>query len=278
MTVYVLGAGASLHAGYPLATQLGSELKKWMCRVNHPQLSCIDELERENQGLERLAQKFVRSGDTIVTFNYDPACERELKRAGLWEINDGYGFDLGITILPTSKTRVLKLHGSANWWELLFNGSFSFQQIDNSYGERPVLPFRPDFELFGYPESIRDTKAPCNHFSGKPAMIMPLHNKRFFEETPFGHELETFGADIWQQAESALGSTEEIIIVGFSMAAVDTRARNLLLTRSNRHARVAIYCGPSSKSIASDFRCHGFDHVNSQGNGFFEDYLQADAR
>ncbi len=36
MTVYVLGAGASKHAGYPLAREAGTELFKWMKRQTRP--------------------------------------------------------------------------------------------------------------------------------------------------------------------------------------------------------------------------------------------------
>lgn len=32
MVTYVLGAGASLHAGYPLAAELGESLREWVHR------------------------------------------------------------------------------------------------------------------------------------------------------------------------------------------------------------------------------------------------------
>src|SRR5260370_27378713 len=35
MTTYVLGAGASHHAGYPLAKTMGSELLQWMKSAKH---------------------------------------------------------------------------------------------------------------------------------------------------------------------------------------------------------------------------------------------------
>jgi hypothetical protein len=50
----------------------------------------------------------------LVTFNYDDSLERELSRAGVWDVSRGYGFPLGAEDTP-SKTLLLKLHGSMNW-------------------------------------------------------------------------------------------------------------------------------------------------------------------
>jgi hypothetical protein len=71
---------------------------------------------------DQFARERIQPGDTVITFNYDQACERSLKEAALWEISDGYGFELGIDAIPTSTVRVLKLHGSTNWWVLHFSG------------------------------------------------------------------------------------------------------------------------------------------------------------
>jgi hypothetical protein len=179
MTTFVLGAGASRHAGYPLASELGDALVAWLAQ--HPTLvnemygsnirelhevygnlqnleqiltdleECPSEsrpatmnavarryattniramipeffrfLRQRPAGLyERLARERIQPGDVVITFYYDLALERELRRAGLWEIDDGYGFPLGINEIPQSRVTVLKLHGSANWLEVLFEG------------------------------------------------------------------------------------------------------------------------------------------------------------
>jgi hypothetical protein len=205
VTTFVLGAGASFHAGYPLARDLGNCLYAWV-RGNVPSndfwRGCIEELHEAYGGLgniesiltdlderpqgspaetlgsrgnvrgavrffipamfkslrekravfyERLVAERVRAGDVVLTFNYDLALERELRKGSLWEINDGYGFSLGLEA-PRSGVKVLKLHGSTNWvgpavrrndglfstWEQRFSGATC---ADGS--ERLLIPSVP---------------------------------------------------------------------------------------------------------------------------------------
>lgn len=154
MTVYVLGAGASWHAGYPLASEMGKGLLDWM-QVNRPDLewhivaeqiterfsntASFEELltalqERlepllhsqvHDEIVERVillncraalrtalrewfrtlrnngasaysifAERVIKPGDIIVSFNYDDRAERELRGAGVWDIRGGYGFPI----------------------------------------------------------------------------------------------------------------------------------------------------------------------------------------
>jgi hypothetical protein len=155
-TVYVFGAGASIHAGYPLASKMGGELLEFMLNYKFeddrfrssaanlteifgksPNIEdLISELEVKLDSLEKpkteedrmariilrdalthiaqmlrewfrvlhndtahlyavFADKFVMPGDTVITFNYDDSLDRELKRAGKWDLSHGYGFPLG---------------------------------------------------------------------------------------------------------------------------------------------------------------------------------------
>jgi hypothetical protein len=221
---------------------------------------------------ERLAREKARAGDVIVTFNYDVACERELKRAGLWEISDGYGFSLNSEAIPPSWVRVLKLHGSTNWLESAFAGNTGFFQAGpNAFGSRPVIP-KGALEFFGYPSEFHDTEA-SRIFGAIPAMIMPTLNKRFYEQTSGGRELESFWEGLWDQAERALKSSEEIVIVGYSMGAADQKARNLLLGGPDRRARVGVFCGASTNSISSEFVARDYSNLYSFGEHLFEDYL-----
>ena len=145
MNVFVFGAGASRHAGYPLASHLGLGLYDWVCErkpSNHDFRIDLDQIKNLYRGLEniekvltdldeslpgspaanlqrplrarllaslryaireyfnylqdtpsplyeRFARERLQPEDVIITFNYDVACEREVKRAGLWEISDG---------------------------------------------------------------------------------------------------------------------------------------------------------------------------------------------
>ena len=90
---------------------LGDALRGWFREI------------RENPAMEYaiFAKDFVQPGDTIITFNYDDSLERELARAGKWDVSAGYGFEIG-GLRGESAVRVLKLHGSINWLVSIFGG------------------------------------------------------------------------------------------------------------------------------------------------------------
>ena len=245
MTTYILGAGASLHAGYPLAGQLGGALYDWIsnkkpehdlyrtriqiirdtyvnlanlerilteldeCPPNSPasKLSAsergyirqallisipefFNDLRQQRSPLyEQLACERIKEGDVIITFNYDLACERSLKNAGLWEISNGYGFSLGIDAIPPSKTKILKLHGSTNWWGPIFGGMKGFFQAGPyALPYRPVLLFRKDFEFLSYPTDFSDPLYTGNPMpAALPALIMLTQHKRVVLPSKTGH-------------------------------------------------------------------------------------------
>jgi len=334
MTTFVLGAGASAHAGYPLARDLGPKLLDWLGSKDLPNLrdqraglrlvfelygslsetesilgdldepgpnspvatktpsergllrrsfavairECFHDLLRSHSAryYTRFASERVRSGDTVVTFNYDVACERELKLAGLWEINGGYGdrFDIGGAAIPRSRTKVLKLHGSANWLNMIFGGvrhGIQWGQ-DGALGERPVIWGDRDFDSLGYTGLYDPNCAGAFKPAAEPCVIMGL-NKRFYSETSFGREHVSFWSSLWSQAEHSLRTSGEIVIIGYSMPGADADARRLLLDPANRNARLVICCGRSSTPIRNEFASYGFHNVEIPGNGLFEDYL-----
>ncbi len=118
-----------------------------------------------------LAQEKIKPGDTVVTFNYDLACERALHMAGLWEVGDGYGFDLGLRSIPSAKVKVLKLHGSTNWLGILFGGNMGFSQASSVYDHRPAVFRKREFEFLGYAEDIRDPTDGTNHSDGRKPRV-----------------------------------------------------------------------------------------------------------
>ena len=71
----------------------------------------------------QLAGHVINPGDTVITFNYDDSLDRELKRAGKWDLSHGYGFPLGNNNTQ-SEVLLLKLHGSVNWLLSLFGGNY----------------------------------------------------------------------------------------------------------------------------------------------------------
>jgi hypothetical protein len=331
VVTYVLGAGASLDAGYPLASNLGEALREWIYRtkpVNDDSRICIDQMIELYGGLgnleeiltdldtclpgsraatlpthirpyllpafrwsireffndlrerpahlhlyKRLAHERVHLGDVVITFNYDVACERQLKQAGLWEIGDGYGFSIRLDALPPSRVKVLKLHGSTNWFGQMFGGKRGTSQYSDVYGPGPVIFFRADLEFLGYPTELRDRRASADEAAGHAAMIMPTLHKSFFEQTAFGREWEPFWNDLWGMAGSALAASDKIVIIGYGMASVDEKARELMLRESNRDAHIAIFCAGKSTAICNEFKSRGYQRVETFGEGRFEDFL-----
>lgn len=336
MNTYVLGAGASYHAGYPLANQLGERLRGWVAqnwtdgplalrRGNIDELYSIygglSDVERVLTELDEcpansraaalgktacaitlstlrvaipeffnsvqqtqivgrdlygsLVQHHIREGDAIVTFNYDLAVERALRIAGLWEIGDGYGFALGDGITPSSKVKVLKLHGSTSWLGLIFGGSLGFSQVSSALGARPVLLRASDFNYLGYSNLVRDPLGVgISRTGGEPALILPTLHKNFFYQTSFGHEWEPFWNNIWGQAEEALQLSKRIVIIGYSMPEADERARQLLLRRSNPNAEIIVLSESRTNAICEQFRSAGFTHIRTSEGRRFEDFLK----
>ncbi len=330
MVMYVFGAGASLHAGYPLTTELGNRLHIWAQQAEFTGGGFIDEIHQLYEGLtdlERiltelydrpqgsraatltrmhcgniigalntaipeyfyslseipiqsrdlygeLARGKFQNGDTIITFNYDLACEHALKLEGAWEIGDGYGFSLGVGMTPPSKTKLLKLHGSTNWLGVLFGGKKGFSHVSNGiYDLRPCLFGERYFTYLGYSKDFRDPL--CKGISttgGEPALILPALHKNFFQQTSFGREWEPFWDDIWGQAAQALQSSDKNVVIGYSMPEADERARELLM-RSNPEAEILVFSGSNSKRICNDFRSCGFTKVKSFERSHFEDFL-----
>jgi hypothetical protein len=222
---------------------------------------------------EKLARTKVRPDDVVITFNYDLALERELKKAGLWEIGDGYGFSLGLEAIPFSRVRVLKLHGSANWLEIPFQGMTGFFQSSSPpLGSRPII-LSGDFKFVGYPEGVRDPASPRGAPGAYPAIILPTLNKRFYEHTSYGRELEYFWNSLWASAERALRSSDEIVILGYSIPRADKKARELLLDKANRGAHIEVFCGQDTQAVCHAFSSNGFSDVTTLGNHLFEDYL-----
>ena len=332
MTTFVLGAGASLHAGYPLTAQLGNRLHDWARLNDFMWRGYIEELHEQYGGLadlelilsqlherppgspvaafsqmhcgnaigglrvaipeyfrslrqkpiqgpdlyETLAREKVHGDDAILTFNYDLACERALKRAGLWEVSNGYGFELDLDSIPPSKVKLLKLHGSTNWLGILFRGTMGPSQASSAYDYRPAVTGGNDSAFLNYADSVRDPLwQGISRTGGEPALILPTLHKNFFHQTSLGREWEPFWDDIWGQAEQVLRSSNKVVIIGYSMPAADERARQLLLKHSSPDADILVYSGSRSNAISEDFRKCGFHSVKSSGQGYFEDYLNS---
>ncbi|HEY4679486.1 MAG TPA: hypothetical protein VIJ01_20155 [Candidatus Angelobacter sp.] len=330
-TVYVFGAGASIHAGYPLAAKMGGDLLEFMKGYPHEWFQAsaqtlvenfgkspniedlisdvetkIDALENAESYEDRLlrsnltyarshiahtlrawfltlhnspahlyaafANRIVTPGDTVVSFNYDDSLDRELKRAGKWDLSHGYGFPLG-NASTKSDVLMLKLHGSVNWIPSILNGlvsGFSYVSSNQSLGQYPTIA-ETDAKYLGYSEFSGRT------FKGggvtMESLILPGRCKRFFVETSFGRELEEFWDALWSQGAQALEKADRLVVCGYSMPIADVRARNLLLRQTRKETSVAVLSGGDSRCIANDFRDAGFQNVGVLKRGYFEDLI-----
>jgi hypothetical protein len=207
-----------------------------------------------------------------VSFNYDDSLDRELRRAGKWDLSHGYGFPLG-DASTTSDVLMLKLHGSINWIPSIFNGlmsGFSYVPSNQSLGQYPTIA-ETDAKYLGYSEFSGRT------FKGggvtMESLILPGRCKRFFVETSFGRELEKFWDALWSQGARALEKAETLVVCGYSMPKADIRARDLLLRNTRKEASITVLSGGDSECIVNDFRDAGYYNVEVLKRGYFEEWI-----
>lgn len=219
------------------------------------------------------AASIAQPGDVILTFNYDDSVERELKRAGKWDISRGYGFPLAI-VEQSSDVLILKLHGSMNWLVSVFGGAIGGAFLVNpasSLGHHPVI-HRVDLDYLG-----------CAAFSGHtyesggafPCLILPGRTKEFFYDTSFGHEYAPFWDHLWKQAAHAVTRSDKIVLCGYSLLPVDQRACDLLLRTPRKETPIEVVCGQQTERIAQDFRTAGFRNVVAFQGGYFANWCTA---
>jgi hypothetical protein len=237
----------------------------------------FEQIDRTSPNLSyrRFAEKVVQPNDTVITFNYDVSLERELKRVGLWEVGDGYGFE--IESLPvSSRVALLKLHGSINWRALLFGGrrgGFAVNEGEGSLGHRPVL-FDYDLKTLGYDHAV-DSKLPRDrNVAAIDSMVLPVHEKQFSFRTSFGNEWTSFWDSLWNNAAAALRASDRIFICGYSLLPIDERACKMLLEDKEIKAPFEVCCGSDSDSIVERLRTFGRD-ARATDHSFFAEWVFA---
>jgi hypothetical protein len=149
--------------------------------------------------------KGLRSGDTVMTFNYDLVIEESFGSTPVWNPSDGYGTRIpGVTKdwpriwlekrnLPRSaksEILLLKLHGSLGWAPYQ-NGTIKLKP-------RPYLVRK------GKPESV--------------SVLPPGWNKRI--------DLNPYKL-FWREARLRLQKCKSLLIVGYSLPDTDLLARAL---------------------------------------------------
>ena len=331
MKTYVFGAGASVHAGYPLASALWPWLEKWVTESlppDHEYRSVVDQINelldssrpfevvlsdlndrilQTSDRFERVilsslraqteylmrhgltlvrpgaaelyglfAQRILAPQDAVITFNYDVSIDRELHRSGKWKALNGYGFVVEQADSETSSCKLLKLHGSANWIWQIFGGlrGPSAVQFGSSLGWRPAIP-TPELEYLG--SSLVDPI--FREGTGfVPCLVMPTAHKRFYAETSFGRECEAFWDSLWLQAEYAVRSSDEVVVVGYSLPEFDQRARDLMLKSMRNDTEVSVCCRSDTKRLVELFHNSGFTRAHAAADGTFEGWANAAIR
>jgi len=332
MTTYVLGAGASVHSGCPLCSNLWSAMSTWARQTSHSGSSYIDTInsveklngpvadvelmftnlsvgqknfsklsgpdrQRLQGSIRECLKDFfvsidsqnlpaslyaalaneIETGDTLISFNYDIALEKELIRAKKFHVRDGYGssFVQGWDE-PSSDVTVLKPHGSINWVGLLFGGARggSVGTFSNSLGQRPFVD-NSDLLFSDYPGRILDKDFPGGPVANQGVtLVLPAHEKQFLVRTSAGSEWINFYESLWSQAAESLKKSERIVVIGYSLPIADSRANTLILRGCNKDAEVFLCCASSNPSMAARFRESGFRRVRRVGS--FEDWLALD--
>lgn len=222
------------------------------------------------------ADQVLTPADTVITFNYDLALDREMKRSGKWSIGNGYGFEIDLASFGDSPCKLFKLHGSTNWRGELFHGSEGFGQTnwdDLSLGRRPII----DSSEFQFLEYGNASDPWCHNGRVRiESIIMPTANKKFYNETSLGREWEGFWDSLWLQAGEALNCSDEVYLIGYSVPEYDSRARTLLAKRIRPSAEVGVCCRSGTDSVVESLKklCSS-DSINIEAacGTAFEDWV-----
>lgn len=184
----------------------------------------FDEIrEKPASSYKLFAENVVKEGDTIISFNYDVSLDRELRSSGLWHLGDGYGFAVEHFQIG-SPVQLLKLHGSINWFAILFKGSRGGSTFTpgQSLGTRPAF-CDSDVNFLGY-SGQSDRLFPKGGAAAVPPIILPTRCKQFCFDTSLGREWEDFWTSLWDAAAEAMKQSSRIVICGYSLPEVDVRA------------------------------------------------------
>ena len=235
----------------------------------------FDHIHRSNSAhaYGEFASRIVQPGDRVVSFNYDVSLDAKLRESGKWDVGDGYGF--AAEGFPRGSTvKLLKLHGSINWWAVLFggraSGCFSLSSR-GATGYRPVLT-PSDLESLGY-SGLIDPLYPSNTPATVPPMIFPTNRKQFFFATSLGREWKGFWDRLWRAAHRLVRSSDRVVICGYGMFPIDRRGCNLLLT-GELPAEIEVCSASESERIVRQLRDHG-RNARSARQGYFEDWVSA---
>lgn len=154
----------------------------------------------------RTLVRSLEKNDTLITLNYETVLDCALAQAG-WDSRTGYGFTLsgrncylgyknGLAKPSTPSIRLLKLHGSLNWY-------LKTRKTD----DLGILFTKK-------PKKIRSPESPrTNEIAGYIRQIIPPIYGKFF-----AHD---FWKSLWSQAFKSLTTCDELVVIGCSLVPSD---------------------------------------------------------
>jgi SIR2-like domain len=169
---------------------------------------------------DRIAQA-LRSGDAVISFNYDTLIDDSLRRwaRGIWDADRGYGFRIGTGgdawsaastpgPFPREYPRLLKPHGSLHW-----------SNID-------VIEETVDLRRNAYAQR-----------SAKTNIIPPTWDKTVLGNWPW--------KPVWEQASRYLQQVRCLIVIGYSVPPTDLMSQALIKSSlGNADLRLLLVVNP----------------------------------
>lgn len=172
------------------------------------ELSCwfhelkTDSLKKSKPWLNDLCARMKDENAQVISFNWDLVLDELLFGKELNSTCYGFGGD-------DSQTRLIKPHGSLNWYE---SHAGRYLKEEKKFklagtGKREVFAFKP----YRAPSSTRR--------SYMPLIVPPVYTKRFRGD---------MFRQLWQETVSVLSVASEVRFLGYSLAAADFHARFIL--------------------------------------------------
>jgi hypothetical protein len=210
-----------------------------------------------------LSTSWLRSGDVVVSFNYDLIMDNSLVRSGRWVEWSGYGFPAHIeqprnmsAEIRESEITLLKPHGSLNWYK-----GKDYTSVGSQMQERDVLRVVPvrnamlgilgDRKIEIPPRACRPGLWDVERMLKPGVVLGPLERRILYDQwsnidlagqgilpyiivptpyKPFAEMRFAELASVWSQIGEAISRADSVYIAGFSFR--DSHFNQLMLERT----------------------------------------------
>jgi len=225
-------------------------LQAYFLHRHEADLAESDEAQGHNGwNLLRTFCRKLKSGDVVITFNYDSTIERILLEQRKWSPSTGYGFEIPLMSLRPHPTRlapvpsvviVLHLHGAIGWFQRSAGASSGSAWIPIEKVAAGALTSEVALDpliLQGLGMHAVDAALPTR----PPNEAQILLHPSFFKDYELEDEANTVFIRMWKEAAEMLRSADEVHVIGYSLPKADSSAMTLLLTN----------CDPAKVSIVN---------------------------